>query len=172
MAAINRGFAVLGQGVWKNMGKEKALLRRLQDLYEKELPSITVKSFIQTSRRSSRRTEASAAVQRTVALVYLLARRNRNGKLFPIKPLRLATVRPSVVLLLLPTIHLPPLPGITNLGLTQSRSGSGVPHLQAHQRPSFGLGRLTASMTRLRSLTPVDFHGNLLRNAFYDGKLR
>ncbi len=48
MAAINRGFAVLGQGVWKNMGKEKALLRRLQDLYEKELPSITAGTGVAT----------------------------------------------------------------------------------------------------------------------------
>lgn len=48
MAVINRGFAVLGQGVWKNMGKEKALLRRLQDLYEKELPSITEGTSVAT----------------------------------------------------------------------------------------------------------------------------
>src|SRR5690348_9894820 len=39
MAAINRGFAVLGQRIWKNMGEEKDSLRRLQDLYEKELPT-------------------------------------------------------------------------------------------------------------------------------------
>ncbi|KAK5092387.1 hypothetical protein LTR16_007733, partial [Cryomyces antarcticus] len=39
MAAINRGLAVLGQLVWKNIGEEKGLLRRLQDLYERELPT-------------------------------------------------------------------------------------------------------------------------------------